>query len=188
MKCMVCENYSLHHICSECQKVHLTPTLFTQELTPDVKVLSFYKYEQIKDFIHTKHTDLGFYIYNILAQNSFKLFAQEFQYNENIVSIAVDDHVRGDYSHTAILNNSLKTPNITPLHNKLRAQSNISYSGKSKQFRLEHPRDFLLKPFPEKSTILVDDIITTGTTLREALSVLQQAEKEVLFSLTLCSV
>jgi competence protein ComFC len=83
------------------------------------------------------------------------------------------------------LNHALKSYNIQPLHRALRANSPLSYSGKSKQFRKENPRDFQLRTFKEKEVIVVDDIITTGTTLQEATKLLQANAKEVAFCLTL---
>jgi len=63
-----------------------------------------------------------------------------------------------------------------------------SYSGKTLQFRLENPRDFVYKGKKEVEVILVDDIVTTGTTLQEAAKVLKQNGVNVLFALTLASV
>ncbi|MCF6341155.1 MAG: ComF family protein, partial [Sulfurimonas sp.] len=74
---------------------------------------------------------------------------------------------------------------IKPLHSKLRAKNSISYSGKSKEFRLLNPRNFKLNKFKNKEIILVDDIITTGSTLNQAIQTLQQNDKEILFCLTL---
>ncbi len=185
MKCMMCENFSLTHICSPCQETFLTPSIYKRKIYNNIEVISFYKYSEIKKLLHTKHTDLGFYIYSILAQNSFKKFAQEFEFETPITSVAIDDNILSGYSHTAILNRELKSKFIKPLHNKLRANNTISYSAKSKEFRLLNPRDFELKNFKESELILVDDIITTGSTLTQAIQTLQQNEKEVLFCLTL---
>jgi len=188
MKCLMCESLSLKHICSSCIELFLTPSLYKRSLSNGIQVISFYKYSEIKRLLHTKHTDLGFYIYKILADLSFKKFAQEFQYEKELVTIAIDDNVKGDYSHTAILNKSLESSHLKPLFNKLRAQNEISYSGKTKQFRLLNPRDFEFKSFEERSVVLVDDIVTTGSTLSQAIEVLQRENKEVLFCLTLSDV
>ena len=184
----MCESLSLKHICNRCQKLYLSPKIYKRYLPNGTQIISFYKYEAIKDLLHTKHTDIGFHIYNILAKNSFEKFANEFYFEENILSIAIDDNVKGDYSHTAILNHHLKSKNIKPLYSKLRAQNSASYSGKSKSFRELNPRDFRLKNFRGESLILVDDIVTTGATLSEAIAILQSKGKEVLFCLTLCDV
>ena len=188
MRCLMCENLSLTHICSHCQENFLKPSLYKRKLQNNIEVLSFYKYEDIKELLHTKHTDLGFYIYTILAKNSLKKFAETFDIEVKVVSIAIDDNVKSGYSHTAILNRYLKSSVIKPLFNKLRAKNSISYSGESREFRMLHPRDFQLKNFKEDSVILVDDIITTGATLSQAVELLKRANKEVLFCLTLCDV
>ena len=188
MKCLLCENYSLTHICKNCQKNFLSPSLYKRRLDNGVEVLSFYKYSEIKELLFTKHTDLGFYIYTILAQNSFKIFAQEFQLEIPCVTIPIDDNINSGYSHTAILNRSLKSHHLKPLYNVLRATNKINYSGKSKQFRLENPKYFTLNKFEEKNAILVDDIITTGATLTQASKLLKQQGKDVLFCLTLADV
>ena len=185
MKCIICESFSISHICSTCQNTFLTPSIYKRKLENNTEVISFYKYSEIKNLLHTKHTDLGFYIYSILAKNSFEKFAKEFEFPHAIISICIDDKVDSGYSHTAILNKSLKSKNIKPLFNKLRAENNLSYSGKSREFRLLNPRDFQLKNFNEKDVILVDDIITTGSTLSQAISVMNTNKKEVLFCLTL---
>jgi competence protein ComFC len=187
MKCLLCENFSFSHICKTCQETFLTPSLYKRKLL-DVEVLSFYKYSEIKDLLHTKHTDLGYYIYQILAQNSFKKFTEGFELLNQTVSIAVDDAPLSGYSHTAIINKELKSSYIKPLYNKLRAKNSISYSGKSREFRLLNPRNFELKTFNEQEVILVDDIITTGSTLTQAIQIMQANKKEVLFCLTLADV
>jgi competence protein ComFC len=185
---MLCENLSLTHICNTCQRTFLTPSLYKRQLSNNITVFSFYRYSEIKKFLHTKHTDIGYYIYKILAENSLKKFALEFEFNEKVVSLGIDDSVKGTYSHTAILNHSLQSRTIEPLYNRLRAQNSISYSGESRTFRLNNSREFKLKPFKKKNVILVDDIITTGATLTQAIDLLQKADKEVLFCLTLCDV
>ena len=182
---MMCENLSPTHICSSCQETFLTPSIYKRKLSNNIEVISFYKYSEIKKLLHTKHTDLGFYIYSILAQNSFKDFADNFELSNSITSIAIDDNILSGYSHTALLNKDLKSKYIKPIYNKLRAKNRVSYSGKSKEFRLLNPRDFELKNFKESELILVDDIITTGSTLTQAIQTMHQNKKEVLFCLTL---
>jgi len=189
LKCLLCENYSLtQHICKSCQEQFLQPSLYKRNLDNGLKVFSFYRYEDIKSLLFTKHTDLGYHIYKILAKLSFTKFAKEFTWNKKVASIAIDDNIKNAYSHTAILNKALKSQNIKPLFNKLRAQNTLSYSGKSRIFREANPRNFQLKKFKYNEVILIDDIITTGTTLREASYKLTQENKEILFCLTLTDV
>jgi len=181
----MCENLSLTHICNSCQETFLAPSIYKRKLLNNIEVISFYKYSEIKKLLHTKHTDLGFYIYSILAQNSFAKFADNFEFSNLITSIAIDDNILSGYSHTALLNRELKNKYIRPQYNKLRAKNRVSYSGKSREFRLLNPRDFELKNFKESELILIDDIITTGSTLTQAIQTLNRDNKEVLFCLTL---
>ncbi len=181
----MCENFSPTHICSSCQEIFLTPSIYKRKIHNNIEVISFYKYSEIKKLLHTKHTDLGYYIYSILAKNSFKNFANNFEFQNTIASIAIDDHTQNGYSHTAILNKSLRSKYIKPQHNRLRANNQVSYSGKSKEFRLLNPRNFDLKNFRADELVLVDDIITTGSTLTQAIQTLNKNGKEVLFCLTL---
>lgn len=185
MKCMLCEGLSFTHICLSCQDTFLTPSIYKRKISNNIEVISFYKYKEIKNLLHTKHTDLGYHIYKILAKKSFQKFASSFEYTHNIASIAIDDYIGSNYSHTALINKELKSDFIRPLYNKLRANSRVSYSGKSKEFRILNPRNFELKDFSEKDVILVDDIITTGSTLTQAVNTLRQNNKNVLFCLTL---
>ncbi|QOY54173.1 ComF family protein [Candidatus Sulfurimonas marisnigri] len=188
MRCMLCESLSFAHICSTCQTTFLTPSIYKRKILNNIEVISFYKYSEIKNLLHTKHTDLGFYIYSILAKNSLLKFASEFEFEYPVASVAIDDHVKSGYSHTAILNKSLSCKYIKPKVNKLRANNRVSYSGKSREFRLLNPRNFELKNFKEKNVILVDDIITTGFTLNQAVQAIELNNKEVLFCLTLVDV
>jgi len=188
MKCLMCELFSHKHICSSCQEKHLTPSLYKRSLSNGILVISFYKYSEIKELLLTKHTDLGFYIYAILAELSFKKFARNFEFEEKLLSLPIDDKVSSGYSHTAILNKALKSENIEPLFCKLRATNTITYSGKSREYRLLHPRNFSLGKFKGANVIVVDDIITTGATLYQATELLKRHGKATLFCLTLCDV
>lgn len=188
MKCLMCESLSLKHICPSCQEKFLTPSLYKRKLTNGLDVFSFYKYKEIENLLLSKHTDLGFYIYTTLAQLSFKKFAHHFVFDEKIAAVAVDDTIESGYSHTAILARELHSHIIEPRHKRLRATNAIKYAGKSRAFRLQNPREFRLKNFKEKNVIVVDDIITTGSTLYQATELLRHHDKDVLFCLTLCDV
>jgi competence protein ComFC len=185
MFCLICGEFSLSHICSTCQELYLRPSLHKRTLENGIQVLSFYNYNEIKELLFTKHTDLGYYIYTILAKNAFYHFSQNFHYPNTVASIAVDDNPKNNYSHTAILNKQLKSKVITPHYNILRASNPTTYSGKSREYRYKNSRSFTFKEFKEKDIILVDDIITTGSTLLQASTIAKLYSKEVLFCLTL---
>ena len=148
---------------------------------------SFYTYDEIESLLLTKHTDLGYYLYKIMAECSFRPYAKTIEAGDTIAVVGVDDHVRHGYSHTALLARAMKHNRLQPRHAVLRDCSGHRYSGKDFQYRLTHPRDFRLRPFPEANVILVDDILTTGLTLTQAAEALETAGKTVLFCLTLAA-
>lgn len=185
MKCLLCESWSSSHICRACRDLHLVPDFYTRNIAGKLPVHSFYKYDEIEALLLTKHTDLGYYLYKIMAEASFRAFAERFETEEAVAVIGVDDHVKHGYAHTALLARAMKSGNLTPRHAVLHDRSGHRYSGQDFQYRLTHPRDFVLKPFPETKVILVDDILTTGLTLTQAAETLEMAGKEVLFCLTL---
>lgn len=185
MRCMMCERFSLSHICSSCQSSLLIPALHKRKILGSIPVYSFYPYNEIEPLLLTKHTDLGYYIYTILAKRSLGAFAREWQYEHTVASVGIDDRSESGYAHTAVLNRALKSNNIVPQYGKLRASQHYKYAGKSVEERLMNPRQFIYTPFSEKEVILVDDIVTTGTTLSEAAEVLHTQGKKVILCLTL---
>lgn len=182
---MLCENLSFEHICKNCQISFLAPSIYKRKIFNKIEVISFYKYSEIKELLHTKHTDIGYYIYSILAKNSLKKFASEFKFENKIVSIAIDDNIKSGYSHTAILNKALDSKYIKPQFNKLKAKNRVSYSGKSREFRFLNPRDFELNSLKNQDLILVDDIITTGLTFTQAIEIAEKNSNTVLFCIAL---
>jgi competence protein ComFC len=185
MRCLLCESWSPAHICKRCRSVQLVPSFYTRKITGKLSVHSFYKYDEIEPLLLTKHTDLGYYIYKTLGKIAFGAYAKTLTYESPVAVIGIDDHIRHGYAHTALLARAMKRTNLTPRFTALRDRSGHHYSGKDFQYRLTHPREFVLKPFPEKQVILVDDILTTGLTLTQAAEALQTAGKELLFCLTL---
>lgn len=185
MKCIICKQFSFKLICKNCQKTLLKPSRSTRTLPDGFKIYSFYRYQDIEDLLKTKHTHIGAGIYAILAQNAFGEFSCEFSFLSQIYALPIDDHVKSGYSHTAILANALKSKNIKPVFNKLRAKNHISYSGQSLTFRLQNPRDFEYSFKSEIDVILVDDIVTSTTTINEAKNTLRKSKVNPLFALTL---
>ena len=188
MKCLLCESLSYSHICHICEIKFLTPSISQRVIFSNIKVISFYSYEDIAKLLHTKHLDIGYYIFNILAKNSFKEFAKTYKANQKCVSIAIGEKLKESYSHTEVLNKNLKSKYIQPLYQKLLNQSNIKYSGLSFQDRLLNLRDFKLKSFKQKDVILIDDIITSGLTIIQAVNTLRKNGKNILFVLCLADV
>lgn len=187
VRCLLCESWSPEHICKACGKEYLSPAFYTRHIIGKLPVHFFYKYDEIESLLLTKHTDLGFHIYSILAKKAFSAYARTLKIKEPVALIAVDDHVRHGYSHTAILARAMKHKYLVTRFGSVRDRSGYRYSGKDFQYRLTHPRQFDIKAFPERKVILIDDILTTGLTLTQAAEALQMAGKEVLFCLTLAA-
>ena len=127
----------------------------------------------------------GLFIYKNLAKFAFKKFAKSFSFPEQIYALPIDDRVHHGYSHTAILANELRAKNLKPIFHALHATSSVSYSGKDLKFRQNNPRNFKILKKITAPVILVDDIVTTGTTILEARDTLQKAGVDVLFALVL---
>ncbi|HIC42818.1 MAG TPA: hypothetical protein EYO73_00535 [Sulfurimonas sp.] len=93
MRCLICESLSFKHICKTCQKDFLSPSFFKRKLLGKIPVYSFYKYQEIESLLLTKHTDLGHYIYTILAENSFLPFTKNFEFDTKVCSLSIDDRL-----------------------------------------------------------------------------------------------
>ena len=186
MRCFTCENLSFFMICKKCQENFLNTNLYKREIENNFYVYSFYKFEEIKDLLKSKYYFFGDRIINILAKLSFKKFSKNFDINELIYVIPIDDTIKDDtFSHTAILAHHMKIKNIKILYNTLKAKNKIKYAGKSLEYRKKYKRNFKYSGMKNIKVILVDDIITTGLTILEAKEILVKNNCEVLFALTL---
>jgi len=183
---MMCGRWNWSHICKPCQQSLLSPVLHKRKILGHIPVYSFFPYNEIEPLLLTKHTNIGYYVYSILAKRAFVPFGKEWSYENRVASVGIDDDPgSGGYSHTAVLNRALKSDRITPLYGRLRSQTRYKYAGKSVEERLMNPREFRFQPFSEEEVILVDDIVTTGTTLTEAAETLHANGKKVVLCLTL---
>ncbi len=185
MRCLLCEKLSFKVICKECIHTRLSPEIRRRSLACGLEVISFYSFDAIDFLLKSKYDTIGSKIYTILADASFKPFARNFDHPEKIRAAGIDDRVDKGYAHTAILARALKSKTIRPLYGKLLAENRIQYAGKSLGFRLENPKGFRYRGPGEDDMILVDDLITTGTTLCEAKAAVEAAGASVLFALTL---
>ena len=132
----------------------------------------------------------GFKIYRALAKLSFGEFIKSFMKKDSdeIYIVGVDENIKSGYSHVALLTHEMSYHNVKVLYGKLMAKNIINYSGKKLQYRLENPRDFIYTGPKNIDVILVDDIVTTGTTIKEAKSILEKEGVNILFALTLADV
>lgn len=187
MKCILCLRFSISIICKSCQLKRLRPDIREYQVAK-VRVYSFYRYSEIEPLLKSKYSIFGSSIYKILAKNSLRIFAKEFKFDKRVISIGIDDNPERGFSHTAILNRALKSKYIEPKYNRLRASNPVKYAGKSKEFRAKNRRDFQYFKAKELEAILVDDIITYGFTIKEAIETLRAFDVEPLFGLILANV
>lgn len=185
MKCITCEGLSFQIICKKCQQNLLEPSFHKRELQKDFYNYSFYALSDIEDLITSKYYFYGDRVFNILAKLSFAKFSQNFNLNDEIIAIAIDDHTRHDFSHTAILAKHLNSDIITSKYTCLKATNIVKYAGKDLDFRKKNPRKFEVSNIKDKTLIICDDLITTGSTILEAKKALEKQNNKVLFSLTL---
>jgi len=185
MFCYTCNQLSLEIICKECQKRLLQPQKQIKKLDCDLEVISFYSFEEVQMLISSKYYPFGSRIYQVMAKNSFKVFAKNFEFDEKIYAISIDDNLKKGYSHTAILANALKSQTITPYFSKLIAKNDIKYAGQTLEFRKTHKKNFEYKGKNNIDVILVDDVVTTGTTIKEAKELLKKYNVNVVFCVAL---
>lgn len=189
MRCYSCAALSYAALCKTCKEQIFVPSIRTKKVGT-MDVISFYRYSSIESLLHTKHKPEGHRIFKMLAEMTMKPFIKEFVENNDgdVYVVGVDEYVKSGYAHVSLLTQAMKTKTSIPEHASLLAANRVNYSGKSLQFRLDHPRDFVYTGTEDVHAILVDDIITTGITLQEAQKVLMQHGVNVLFSLTLADV
>jgi len=185
MRCLTCQSLSFKIICKNCQEKLLIPSFYKRELSKDFFVYSFYKYDEVQELINTKYQFYGDRVYNILANLSFRRFSSNFTYENEVYVIAIDDHTRHEFSHTAILAKNLTSKYITPKYNLLKAKNKVKYAGKDLAYRKKNKRDFDYTGKENIQVILVDDLITTGSTMLEAKQILEKNNCEVLFGLSI---
>ena len=186
MRCFSCSKLSVHILCKQCVDQLFVPTITTRKVGT-LDVISFFKYSTLETLLHSKHKPEGHRIYKALANMTMKPFIEAFVKNDNrdVYIVGIDEYVKSGYAHVALLTSAMKTQTSIPQYSVLMSQNRVNYSGKSLQFRLEHPREFIYKGRQNVDVILVDDIITTGITLQEAQKVLLSHGVNVLFALTL---
>ncbi len=177
MRCHSCRRLTLSTICMECRNIYIRPKPNIRVLSSGLEVLSFFSYDEIEPFLLTKHYPSGWFIYRILARETFR--AVNSLNGETVASIPIDDTSHGGYSHTAILAKELKKYGFKPIFNVMTARNKISYSGRSLSYRLENPRGFVYNGPVGIEAVLVDDIVTTGLTLMEAQRALEKNRVKV---------
>jgi len=152
-----------------------------------LEVVSLFGYSAVSPLLLTKHTPVGYRIYRYLGRRYVAPLVRDLlaaTSEEEPTVVAIDEDVRHGYAHTAQLIRPLHRIGVGVHHGALRARNRVHYAGKTLAYRLSHPRDFVTTLGPDRSVILVDDIVTTGVTLQEAQRVLEAAGNRVLMAVT----
>jgi len=191
MRCFSCNNFSIEAVCKSCVQDFLTPEMIQKEVG-NVEVISFFDYYLTVEFIKSKYTTSGYRVYKFLSKKFIAPFVESYMQGlkgeRPLYLIGVDENVKRGYSNVAqmVHYGALKSGAIA-LHNVLKAQSKVKYAGESLEFRLNHPRNFVYRGPKDIDAILIDDTVTTGTTIEEASRVLQANNVNIHFALTLAN-
>ncbi|ANV97714.1 hypothetical protein BBW65_02340 [Helicobacter enhydrae] len=185
MKCIVCAKWSFRLICTQClDQIKITPST---RLVDEMSVYSFYAYSDVELLIHYKYQAVGARIYHILAHKAKDYYLQNISAPlSDVYGVGIDDCVDKGYSHNGVILKAFQEVGICPIYGQLIAKNQIRYAGKTLQYRKDHPKNFQ-SSVSDKQVVLFDDIITTGTSLKEAKHLLEKQNNQVLFALTLCN-
>lgn len=183
MRCQLCLSISWQPLCKNCLDTILKPTPNKRVLEDGLIVYSVYSYKDIKNLLHTKHTYQGAKIFAQLTKHSLLPLVKTFTCKD-VYSLPIDDHVRSGYSHSAIIAKELKAY-LKPLYKSLRAKNHTRYSGKKLYVREKEKREFTLTCKENLDVVLVDDIVTSGATLKEANATCKKENVRVAFAITL---
>ncbi len=164
----------------------MKPTVSTRKVGT-LDVISLFRYRTIAPFLLRKHGPVGYRLYRYFARRQIAPFLEAFAegIDERVWLIGIDEFPASGYAHTAVLTRYGKVGKMPNLPAALVAKNRVNYAGKTLRYRLEHPRDFRYRGPSGIRAVLIDDIVTTGSTLREAHTVLRDSGVEVLFALTL---
>jgi competence protein ComFC len=188
MRCFSCGALSIEPICKICQRDILSPDIDIKKVG-NLEVIGFLDYYLAVDFIKSKYNISGYRIYKFFAKKYFNPFLKNYvDYLDNIKIYLIginEDRSRGYSVISLLLHHGAKgIKNLKPLHNVLKANNKVKYAGKSLQFRLSNSRAFKYRGPKNIDAILIDDTITTGTTMQEAYRVLKENNVNVHFALT----
>lgn len=191
MRCFSCDNFSLEPVCKACVKDFLTPEMIEKEIG-NLKVVSFFDYYLTVEFVKSKYTTSGYRLYKFLAQKYFAPFIQAYKKSlhskKPLYLIGIDENVSRGYSNVAqLVHFGAKGSDVKALHNVLRAKSSVKYAGESLEFRLSNPRNFIYSGPEGIEAILIDDTVTTGSTIEQAYRVLKEHNVTLHFALTLAN-
>ena len=186
MRCINCQTLSLRVICKRCKEEFFRESIQKREVN-GVEVVSLFGYSEVEHLILSKYSGVGSRIYRYFAREHLKPFLEAFAKNfpQKVYLIGIDEVPnKQGFSHIATLTHYSQTENIEHLCCALIAKNRVSYAKQSREFRLSNPRRFLYRGLKGVDVILVDDVITTGSTISQAIDILREFDVNILFALT----
>lgn len=185
MRCIVCEALSLRAICTACQEEFLVPKIQIR-LIKNIKVYTFYSFDSLQFLLNSKYYSIGSRIYAIMAKRAMLHFKNHLPHpiKETTYALGIDSPVYNAYSHTAIILYTFRKI-FTPIYGELEAQNKVKYAGKSLEFRRNNPRGLIYKS-GNIDCVVMDDVITTGTSMLEARDVITKGGGNFLYGIALC--
>ena len=191
MRCLSCNKLSFEPLCKKCSKIYLKPQMIEKRVG-NLDVISFFDYYLVSELVKSKYIVSGYRFYKFVAKRFFqpfiKAYVNSYGKDKKIYVIGVDENVLRGYSNIALLTHyGTKNSGAKALHNVLKASNTLKYAGKSLEYRLNNPRGFIYSGLKDIDVILVDDVVTTGTTLQEASRVLEKNGVNIHFALTVAN-
>lgn len=183
-RCVVCSRQSKFDRCLDCQYWQA----YFEGKDPLKKNISIYHYNDFMREIITKWKYRGDYILGTIFKHPFEMAFNEYYENLNssisVTPIPLSEerlYIRG-FNQAEMLASFLKNTKL----NILMRQINEKQAKKTKMERMNAKNPFKLLKTLNKSVVLVDDIYTTGRTLRHAAQLLKDNGCDNIYALTLC--
>ncbi|PAF45696.1 phosphoribosyltransferase family protein [Helicobacter sp. 11S02629-2] len=191
MRCIGCSKVSLALLCRTC--IANLSILHSQRNLDSTRIISSFAYSEAREFLLSKYSLLGSRIYKKLSEVALSAFFKTYSDlldidRRHTAIIAVDSTLKGAYSHSSIIAQGFKRYGFKVAASALESKAKNAnfFHLLSANERAMAKREFKLREdFKFDSCILVDDIITTGATLKEAISVVKASGVKVLFAYTL---
>jgi len=183
VRCLTCERLSLSLLCKHCLRM-LEPSPKKRTLACGLEVISFYAYDDLAHLLGMKHAPYAHHFLKRIATHALTPFAKALP-PPKLPLLPIGSYELGAFSHTAILARALRW-GYCPYYRALTPNNPVRYAGESLNFRLSNPRNFQLS-IPESihEVVLLDDVLTTGTTLCEASTLLKSKNVMPLYGIVL---
>lgn len=185
MRCLLCGRLSFKLLCKDC--LGLVALRVTCRDLQGFKVYGFFDYDSVSGLLHAKYSVVGSKIYRELCKLALGYLKAQLKMPCDAYAVGIDDRIsKQGYAHNAIFLHALKKAGLRPMYRTLYAGNPVKYAGKDLEFRINNPRNFILKrEVKGRQIVLVDDIITSGLTLLQAKECLERNGAEVLHAFVL---